>query len=93
MFGKSFLLKPILFPSVAIFTVVMLVSYLMLNRAKWADFQIETEGELKKVSWPPRKEYVGASVVVVVVVTIVSVFLYTTDLGLSWIMRKSGIGF
>ena len=93
VFGKQFLLKPVLFPSIAIFTTVMLVAYLLLNRRTWAEFQIETEGELKKVSWPPRKEFLGASMVVVVVVAIVSCFLYAVDLGLSNVMKAWGIGF
>ncbi len=93
VFGKVLSLKPILFPSAGIFTTVLLAAYLLANREKWADFLIETEGELKKVSWPPRKEYLGSSVVVVIVVVVISVFLHFVDAGLSWLMRTIGIGF
>lgn len=93
LFGKSLALRPILFPSLGILGVVMLVAFLMLNRDQWAEFQIETEGELKKVSWPARKEYMGSSVVVVAVVVVVSLFLHFVDMGLSGLMKALGIGF
>ncbi len=93
LFGKSLSVKPILFPSAAILATVVLVSYLLLNRDKWAEFLIETEGELKKVSWPARKEYLGSSLVVVLVVAVISAFLHFVDLGLSEVMKRIGIGF
>jgi preprotein translocase SecE subunit len=93
IFGKALALKPILFPSAAVVATVLLVAHLLLNREGWTDFLIETEGEIKKVSWPSRKEYLGSSVVVVLVVALVSTFLYVVDLGLTWLMHKTGIGF
>ncbi|HXG60595.1 MAG TPA: preprotein translocase subunit SecE [Planctomycetota bacterium] len=91
--GKAFRLKPILFPTAGIFAAVMLTAYLLLNRPRWADFLIETEGELRKVAWPARKEYVGSSVVVVLVITVISVFLYAVDSILSALLKWWGIGF
>lgn len=93
VFGKAFSLKPILFPSVGIFAGTMLAAYVLLNRPRWADFLIETEGELRKVSWPSRREYVGSSVVVVLVITVISVFLYAVDSILSSLLKWWGIGF
>ncbi len=93
LFGKSFALKPILFPSASIFLLVMTVAYLLLNRQKWADFLIDTEGELKKVSWPRFKESAGSATVVVVVVVVISLFLFFVDKGLSELMKWWGVGF
>ncbi len=93
IFGKVLAVKPILFPSLAIFGTVLFATFLLLNRAKWGDFLIETEGELKKVSWPPRKEYVGSAFVVVIVVVVISMFLHVADLGLTKLMIQLGIGF
>ena len=93
LFGKSVSLKPILFPAAAAFFTVMSGVFLALNREKAADFLIETEGEIKKVSWPARKEYVGSAMIVVLVVAIVSMFLHYVDAGLSWLMQKWGVGF
>lgn len=91
--GVTFGLKPILFPTVGIVLTVMLVAFLLMNREKWGDFLIETEGELKKVAWPARKEYLGSSVVVILVIVVISVFLHVVDIGLSKLMEKLGIGF
>ena len=93
LFGRSMSIRPILFPSLGIFSVVMLTALLLLNRDKWAEFQIETEGELKRVSWPARKEYVGSAFVVVIVVAVVSLFLHLVDMGLSRLMTLLGIGY
>jgi preprotein translocase subunit SecE len=43
--------------------------------------------ELKKVTWPTRKQAIGSTVVVIVVVMIVSLFLGVVDMGLSSIVR------
>jgi preprotein translocase SecE subunit len=93
IFGKALTLKPILFPTVAVFLSVMSGIFLLLNQEKWTDFLIETEGEIKKVSWPGRKEYMGSAMVVVLVVAIVSAFLHYVDLGLSRLMQYWGVGF
>ncbi|MBW1918271.1 MAG: preprotein translocase subunit SecE [Deltaproteobacteria bacterium] len=39
--------------------------------------------ELKKVTWPGRKETLGATAVVIILVVFISVFLGIVDLGLS----------
>jgi len=93
VFGKEANLRPILFPAGAAFFTVMSVVFLLLNQEKWADFLAETEGEIKKVSWPARKEYVGSAMIVVLVVAIVSGFLHFVDMGLSELMKKLGVGF
>jgi preprotein translocase SecE subunit len=92
-FGKAFSLKPILFPAAGVFFAAMSGVFLLLNQEKWSDFLIETEGEIKKVSWPARKEYMGSAMIVVLVVAVVSMFLHYVDAGLSWLMQKWGVGF
>lgn len=93
IFGKEFTIKPMLFPSAGVFFTVMSGVFLMLNREKWSDFLIETEGEIKKVSWPARKEYMGSAMIVVLVVAVVSLFLHYVDAGLSRLMQYMGVGF
>ncbi|MBN1795606.1 MAG: preprotein translocase subunit SecE [Sedimentisphaerales bacterium] len=44
---------------------------------------IESEGEMKKVSWSSRKEIFVSTVVVIVVVVLMALFLGTADLGFS----------
>jgi preprotein translocase SecE subunit len=93
IFGKALTLKPILFPALAAFLSAMSVVFLLLNQERWADFLIETEGEIKKVSWPARKEFMGSAMIVVLVVAIVSIFLHYVDKGLSQLMQYWGVGF
>lgn len=50
-------------------------------------FLSEAKGELKKVTWPTRKQAVASTVVVIVVVMVVSVFLSIVDFGLTKIIR------
>ncbi len=93
VFGKALSLKPVLFPAAGIFSTIMFVTYLLLNQDRWSEFMIETEGELKKVAWPQRRDYLGSAAVVVVVVAVVSFFLHLVDAGLSRLMQRLGIGF
>ena len=48
-----------------------------------ADFFKEAWQELKKVHWPSRKETYAATLVVIVVVVLISIFLALVDLGLT----------
>ncbi len=93
LMGKEASLRPILFPAVAVFLSVMSVVFLVMNKERSADFLVETEGEIKKVSWPARKEYVGSAMIVVLVVALVSGFLHFVDLYLSKLMQHLGVGF
>jgi preprotein translocase SecE subunit len=91
--GKSFDLRPILFPSVALVLVSGLVCHFLGSRPAWRGFMIETEAEMKKVSWPARTEWVGSSIVVLVVVSTMAIFLYLCDIGLSRVMNEINAGF
>jgi preprotein translocase subunit SecE len=50
-------------------------------------FLREVKVELKKVAWPSRKQTMGSTVVVLVLVFIISAFLGVVDLGLSHLVR------
>ncbi|WP_045213680.1 preprotein translocase subunit SecE [Desulfonatronovibrio magnus] len=47
----------------------------------------EVKGELKKVTWPTRKETLTTGLAVVVLVIIISVYLGVIDFGLSRLVR------
>ncbi len=51
--------------------------------SKGIQFLREVKIELKKVSWPSRKETMASTVVVIILVIIVSAFLGLVDIGLS----------
>jgi preprotein translocase subunit SecE len=54
---------------------------------KGIQFLREVKVELKKVTWPSRKQTMGSTVVVLVIVTIISLFLGIVDAGLSGLIR------
>ncbi|MCP4628419.1 MAG: preprotein translocase subunit SecE [bacterium] len=50
-------------------------------------FLREVRVELRKVTWPSRKQTVGSTVVVIVLVLIISAFLGVVDFGLSSLVQ------
>jgi len=54
---------------------------------KSAQFLREVKVELKKVTWPSRKQTVGSTVVVIVLVMLISLFLGVVDFGISSLIR------
>ncbi len=58
----------------------------MLGKVK--DFLGEVKVEVKKVTWPSRKEAMGGTMVVFVVVLLMSVFLGLIDTLLSKIVER-----
>ncbi len=50
-------------------------------------FLREVKIELKKVTWPSRKQTIGSTAVVIVLVLIISLFLGFVDIGLSNLIR------
>lgn len=55
--------------------------------AKSMQFLREVKIELKKVTWPSRKETLASTGVVIVIVFIISAFLGLVDMGLSSLIR------
>ena len=55
--------------------------------AKTTQFLREVKIELKKVTWPSRKETLASTAVVIVLVIIISAFLGLVDMGLSSLIR------
>lgn len=54
---------------------------------KSIQFLREVKVELKKVTWPSKKQTLGSTAVVLVIVAIISLFLGVVDAGLSGIIR------
>jgi preprotein translocase subunit SecE len=61
------------------------------NSKKSVDFLIETEAELAKVSWPTRKEFLGAAGVVVFTMFFLALYLFLLDLGFHFVLKLIGI--
>jgi len=54
---------------------------------KTTEFLGLVKAELQKVTWPTRKETYGSTVVVIVLVVLVTVFLWVVDSALSTLIR------
>jgi len=54
-----------------------------LNRKDTVDLLVDTETELKKVSWPSWPETINASIVVIIAVIFFGIYLAVVDLVLS----------
>ncbi len=72
----------------AIFVVLSVLTYWLLNKPAVADFLIAAEGELKKVNWSSRKEVAVSTFVVIVVVLLMAALLGTTDFVFQLIFQK-----
>ena len=55
--------------------------------SKAAQFLREVKVELKKVTWPSRKQTIGSTVVVIALVMLISLFLGVVDMGISSLIR------
>ena len=63
-------------------------SYRVVNYAKFADFLIQVEAEMRKVSWPSKDELLRSSVVVIAVMLLLTVLLFGYDIILQFIFHK-----
>lgn len=67
--------------AVAVIVLFGLLGYWLLGLSrKTCDFLIATEGEMKKVNWTNRKEIIGSTKVVVVVMVFMAVLLFVVDM-------------
>jgi preprotein translocase SecE subunit len=70
-----------------LFSVGILVIWRWLQRPKVADLLIETEAELKKITWPKGQEVINSALIVIVSVVLIGVFLAGADWFVSRVMR------
>ncbi len=73
--------------ALAVFLIGLLCLHLFLNRETFVDLLIDTEQEMKKVSWPNRSEVQRSTIVVAVVTAILSLSLFAFDWGLQGLFR------
>jgi preprotein translocase SecE subunit len=69
--------------AIAVGVLGLVLLHLALNRPKSVDSMIETEQEMRKVSWPTFPEVVNATAVVVLVTTVLALTMYGFDLVLA----------
>ena len=80
-----------LYVPVAIFLVFAVLTVYACNAARPADLLIETEIEMRKVTWPTAREVMGATVVVIIVVLILGMYMWLLDLMfVKWVLKLLG---
>ena len=72
--------------TLAVWLVVGFLLSMILGRRRIADALIDTEAEMRKVTWPTWPETWNGTLAVVVLVAILFVYLFVVDLGLIRIM-------
>jgi preprotein translocase subunit SecE len=68
---------------VGFFLVLAFLIYWLVNKPSIADFLINAEGEMKKVSWSSKQEITVSTIIVIIVVLIMATLLGTTDFAFS----------
>lgn len=76
--------------AIALITAILTYWIVGLNR-RTNEFFIATEGEMRKVAWPPRKELTGSTWVVIGVSVIIAAILFISDVIFSSIFQWLGV--
>ena len=63
-----------------VFVLLTVLVFWLINKHSVADFLINAEGELKKVSWSSKQEIYVSTIVVIVVVILMASLLGLADL-------------
>ena len=77
-------LSPAFLAAAVVFGIGMFFLVRWLERPRQADLLIETESELKKVTWPSLEETINGSVVVILCVVFIMVYLAGAD----WLLGR-----
>ena len=72
----------------ALFVLLGLLIYWLVNKPSVANFMIDAEGEMKKVSWSSRQEIVTSTFIVIFVVVFMALLLGFFDVAFQMIFDK-----
>ena len=75
---------------VLIFAAGAVGIFFLVNSARFADFLIATESEMKKVSWSTKAELIGSTVVVIMTVFFLAAVIFVSDSVWIFCMRLVG---
>ena len=73
------------------FVLAVWFSYRLVNNPTFAEFLINTEAELAKVTWTTRKRLIRDTGVVLVTVLILAGFLYFLDILWTFLLSLIGV--
>lgn len=67
-----------------------LISVVLLNRPRWADFLISVQAEIDKVTWPSKGEVRKATMVVLVLLVSMACVIFVFDVIWQWVFKTIG---
>jgi preprotein translocase subunit SecE len=67
------------------------LTFWMVNSPKMAEFMIMTESEMRKVTWPARKEVISSTRIVILITLILGVLLALVDVGFVQLFHWMGL--
>jgi len=79
LLGTEFVLSWALIASTVLAVGFLYGIFWLINYPKWVDFLVETEAEMKKVSWASQRQVFNESLVVVITILILGSFLFVID--------------
>lgn len=62
--------------------------YLSFKHERISEFLIDTESEMRKVSWPTGRDVVRSSMAVILIVFLLGGFLLVSDVALNWFFGR-----
>ena len=66
-------------------------TFRFVSSAKWGEFLIMTESEMRKVSWPSRREVINSTKVVILLTFGLGALLWLVDIGFIKLFQAVGI--
>ncbi len=69
----------------------LLATFMFVNAPKMAEFMIMTESEMRKVTWPTRREVITSTKVVILMTLLLAFMLWFVDIGFLTLFTKLGI--
>jgi len=80
-----------LIPVIVLAAAAVGLFYLIGRQHRVVDFLIATESEMKKVNWSTRREVLGATRVVIVMMLMLGVILFVADLFFMFFFERIGV--
>ena len=84
----TFLTPALLIGTALCLGLVWLVAWRVANTPKLADLLIDTEAEMKKVTWPSWEDTKRSSLVVIGCVAFLLAYLFSADAALKWLFFR-----
>lgn len=67
------------------------LTFWFVNSPKYGEFMIMTESEMRKVTWPTRREVIASVKIVILLTSLLGVLLWIVDLGFIDLFQLVGI--